>query len=477
MRRTYAITILFTPLFLTAPASSQNTVLNQVTRWWNASATNHMLSVYSGETNGVLEGQSFYISRSSQPGTRELFRLFSLVQNDHMTSVLTNEGGYALDGSLGHAFVSPGPGMEPMNRWFKTGVDFDHLVASYTEDPSPLGYVLEGTLGFGYPRFGPSCELSVHLDGAEVRLTANRVAGAAISGLTWNGKQLVNNFDYGRQIQTAFNFTNVGEEDNPTEAGSRYGCPGVVAAMRAQGSPVEQIAVQGSVLTTRSRPLQWNPENHGGDADHPVMWNGAIEKRIELDYQGHPRHIKWTTTLDVPVDRAQFDWEAVTAYLTADLDRLYAFDATADTLVDRSADVPNNGCLEGGLDPNLAPTSGGVILATANGQYALGAYRRKTTRNHFALCKFHNGAGNGVYDADTTKWSVLERDGIPGITAGRHSATVFLAVGTLSDVRASMLAFHQDMDIFSDGFESGTTGAWTTTAPLGNPKGVAAGGL
>ncbi len=54
--------------------------------------------------------------------------------------------------------------------------------------------------------------------------TTSRLAGA-IHSLTWNGKEFIDSFDHGRQLQSASNFdagTPIkGETFNPTEAGSR----------------------------------------------------------------------------------------------------------------------------------------------------------------------------------------------------------------------------------------------------------------
>ena len=54
--------------------------------------------------------------------------------------------------------------------------------------------------------------------------TTSRLAGA-IHSLTWNGKEFIDSFDHGRQLQSASNFDAgtpiTGETFNPTEAGSR----------------------------------------------------------------------------------------------------------------------------------------------------------------------------------------------------------------------------------------------------------------
>lgn len=310
------------------------------------------------------------------------------------------------------------------------------------------GYSVEGTLGYGYPRFGTECEINYTHSAGGVTLKANTVAGGTISELTWNSKQFVNNYDYGRQIQTAFNFSTTGEYDNPTEGGSKYGCPGQVSAGRAQGSPLLDIDSYGSTLYTKTRPLTWNPDVQGGGSNNPVIWNGTIEKEVTLNYDtSYAAHvIKWTTTINNPSSRSNFSWEIVTAYLNAEFNKLWSYDAVSDTEVNESSNVPNNLCLFGSESPNvrLRPSAGGAIISTSDENYALGVYRKKATENHFNLCKFLNSSTTGKYGNDTTKWAVQESNYPYTLSAGVHSATAYLVVGTLSDVIETMRGMYLD---------------------------------
>ncbi len=370
-----------------------------------------------------------------------------------MTSHSTSEGGYSLEGTLGHIFTTSQAHLAPMTRWYHPTYE-DHIEPFQGENLSSLGYIYEGIVGYGFPRYGLSCETNYSLSGGGVTIKANEQAGGAISELTWNGKQFVNNYDYGRQIQIAFNFTNTVEYDNPTEAGSIYGCPGIVAAPYAQGSPILYVTSTGSTLKTKTHPLQWIPENWGGDIDRPVMWKGTIEKEVTLNYDtSYPAHvIKWVSILNVPAGDVTGEgaWELVTAYLTSDFDKLYTFDAKNNVLTDKTSIVPNNACYGApGVtvpgDADYKPDSGGVINATANGNYALAAYRTRTNGyNFFAHCKILNSQGGGKYGPDTTKWTVIDRDSIPGVKAGINTGTAYLIVGTLDDVVDTMRGMYLD---------------------------------
>ena len=366
-----------------------------------------------------------------------------------MTSVLVNEGGYSFQKTLGYVYTNDAAPLAPIYRWYDP-VHSNHMITFVGEDPSSEGFFYETIHGYAFPRYGDNCEFNHSISVGGVTLRANRAAGGAISELVWNGKQFINNYDYGRQIQIAFNFTNVGEYDNPNEAGSRYGCPGVVNASVAQGSPVHYAYFSGNTLYTKTSPLQWNPDNWGGSNRWPVMWNGTIEKEVTLNYDtSYSAHvIKWTSILDVPsVDvTGEGDWELVTAYLVAEFNGLYAFDAAIDALYDKTSAVSNNSCLDA-PNQDLRPDSGGVIIATANGSHALGAFRTKVgdTVNHFALCRFWNSAGGGKYGADTTKWAVMGRTSdFSGVKSGINTGTAYLVVGSLSDVRQTMREMYLD---------------------------------
>ena len=445
------VPIIFSTLVLAAASGSglaaDNTVLNQVTRWYDSSNSDHMLSTNSSESGATNEGQIFYIPSTNISGTTAIYRLYKSSIPDHMMSGSTTEGGYTNEGTLGYKYNSSGAGMYPIKRLYNSSLS-DHMVPFNGE--SPAGYTTEFTAGYGYGRYGTQCEVNTSVTAGGVTIKANEVAGGIISELTWNGKQFINNWDYGRQIQTAFNLDVVHLKNNPTEGGSKYGCPGVKDAEFAQGSPTIDLDVLGSSLTTETRPLIWVPENQGGDDTHPVLWDGTIEKEVKLNhFTTYDAHVmKWTTTLDMPQSYTYFDWELVTAYLNGEFNKLYTYDADTDTRKDKTSVVTNNTCRDPSADADLRPSAGGVIIANSTGTHALGAYRsddpNDSFTNTFALCKFLNGGGNGKYDANTTKWTVLGRRTSAGVSSGTISGVAYLVVGTLDDVTTTMYDMNVD---------------------------------
>lgn len=110
-----------------------------------------------------------------------------------------------------------------------------------------------------------------------VRVGLLKAWGAAITEMSLNGVDYVNNDDPGRQIQTS-----LWDEDadyltswgyNPIESGDHF----------FEGSPLLKSAFlpDGSIYT-KTRPIQWAPENFGGGPGSPIAGNADIEKWVSV---------------------------------------------------------------------------------------------------------------------------------------------------------------------------------------------------
>ncbi len=425
---------------------SLNTVLRTAGGWYIDAAANSLVSndpeeeVDGGEFLGaLLYGHVFH-----EEGLQPVYRLnnygsASGTGRDHMLSVYSDEGepDYTDEGVSFYSSQAPFPGSGGLYRFLRES-PFDHTVAIGNEAPD--GYLpAEMLLGHVYPRFGLSDEDLVPISGAEVELKINRVAGGSVWELNWGGKSFINIYDFGRQLQIAFQLNNAGEQDNPTEAGSFHSTPGTPDGWR-QGAPLLALEIDATVLTTLTRPLQWFPEgfHDGNPIAHPVVWNGTIGKRVELDFQGQPNIIHWTTTIDFPQDQRFINLELATAYLPGDFDRFYAYDAIDSVLTERTAEIPGSGCVDPAAHISQRPEIGGVIIATASGSHAMGAYRNRRLGSNegYGLCAFP-GTSTGVRDFATTKWNLLERPP-GGLPAGQYEWELFVVVGTLDDTISAM---------------------------------------
>jgi hypothetical protein len=387
----------------------------------------------------ACDGQWFYIPAQEEPDTHPLYRLFSPGIPDHMDS--PTEGGYTRETLLGHPSDASDGVTESIWRWHRPASG-EHVTGFGDEDLTPNGYQPEGELGYGYRRYRSDRVAPLEVNGTAIRVVANLAAGGAISELWWNGKQFVNQKDYGRLMQIACNLNPVAESDNPTEGGDVHTPPAGLDARWSHGSPLINAEVNGTVLTTACHPMQFRPEGWGGDSTHPVMWKGTFEKEVELDWGGRPQVIRWETRVTFPHDEHYLDLEIVAAFLTPDFNRFYAFDASipdpSSTLFELT-DIALEACKDPNDDPHLHPSSGGAPMATADGSFALGVYRRIPPGEDggFGLCNLavaaQPGDLGGFESNGSNKLSAHYRKA-PLIPAGQHVFTVFLLVGSVDDV-------------------------------------------
>jgi len=109
-----------------------------------------------------------------------------------------------------------------------------------------------------------------------VRVGLLKAWGAAITEVSLNGIDYVNNDDPGRQIQTSLWDGNANYSTswgyNPIESGDHL----------FQGSPVLASALTPDSIYTKTQPIQWAPENFGGGFGNPVLGDAYIEKWITV---------------------------------------------------------------------------------------------------------------------------------------------------------------------------------------------------
>jgi hypothetical protein len=105
-----------------------------------------------------------------------------------------------------------------------------------------------------------------------VRVGLLKAWGGAITEVSLNGTDYVNNDDPGREIQTSLWDGNGSYGAtwgyNPVEAGDHF----------YHGSVLLSSFLTADAIYTRTEPVQWAPESFGGGAGHPVAGDAIIEK-------------------------------------------------------------------------------------------------------------------------------------------------------------------------------------------------------
>lgn len=270
---------------------------------------------------------------------------------------------------------------------------------------------------------GSTFSVSVHSD----------VHAGAIDSLIFRGVQYVDNFDHGRQIQTAVQVDDLGECFNPTEAGSKAD-----AAKSITSSKTLSQSNEGNVLTTETQAAFWlSPREPYGSLcsrfrseDHAqneeVLSKYKIARSTRFYGEAIPNLLVVDVSVTMPENRRSAVIESLTGYLPGAFRAFYSYDPASRRLERLQAERREH----------WVTTS--VIVATLDGRNAMGVFSPQVwngdpTRDFYSYFYF---PGRGA----TAKWSC--RFGEIDVKAGsilRYSSVI--AVGSLEEVAAAFDAY------------------------------------
>lgn len=271
--------------------------------------------------------------------------------------------------------------------------------------------------------------ISAMVDGDELALTISARFGGAVESLTWRGKEFLNIYDHGRQISYAWQMDGWGECLNPTE-------PGAAADLFNQTSTSELISVCSSApnhVTTIVHPAYWLAPGEAGFCDRgatsavneELVSDQTFEKSVTIGYGGIDNVIAFDATITLPRDYYGLQLEIPTAYLTGEFSARYRFNPRSGELTEPDS------------DPRVEPWSFNhasltpPILATEDGQFAMGAYTNEPIATYELL--FYDVPN--PYDRTNKLNMVLQERPAP---AGDYHYLTFLIVGTLDEVQSAM---------------------------------------
>lgn len=258
--------------------------------------------------------------------------------------------------------------------------------------------------------------------------TTSRVAGA-IHSLTWGGKEFIDSFDHGRQLQSASNF-DVGQQFipevfNPTEAGSLSDGVGPTSTSR-----LLELRAEGRRLETSSQMAFWLRPGELS-LGHPArnataLSEHRLRKRVMIGVNDLPQVIQYDVTFTVPAGEphrfAQF--EALTGYMPQEFGTFWKFDPVEQRLLEL-----DDGPGEQGLP---------VVLATADGAHAMGIFSPDQPAAGF------EGVGYGRFRfvaEKVNKWNCVFRvRENRGVAAKDYSYRCFVLVGSRTDVERDLRA-------------------------------------
>jgi hypothetical protein len=277
-------------------------------------------------------------------------------------------------------------------------------------------------------------ELHGEMHGKPIKIvTTARVAGA-VDSIQWNGLEMIDSFDHGRQMQSAASFdcTDPGpfwaERFNPTEAGSRSDGVG-----KSSTSMLIEFEGTSTWLRSRTRMAFWTPpgeDSFGRQAlNRTALSNHWLSKRIQIGCDATPDAIQVDVEFEMPEDEshrlAQF--EVLTGYMPPSFDRFWRWDPDRMALTSLS-DGP-------GEQPHP------VALSNRDGTHAMGVWMASPSRKGAdtpATTPVYEPIGYGRFrfrEEQVVKWNCVTRVRSPDrIAKLNHSFRVYVVVGSLDNV-------------------------------------------
>jgi hypothetical protein len=267
--------------------------------------------------------------------------------------------------------------------------------------------------------------------GSEIVITTTSRLAGAIHSLTWGGREFIDSLDHGRQLQSASNLDVDGkllnECFNPTEAGCERDMAGPTSSSR-----LLYLSARDRELVTVTQMAFWlRPgQASGGNPalNTTVLSNHLLEKHVRIGVGEFEHAVRHAITFTLPADerheRATF--EILTGYMPPEFSTFLG--------------LRPDGTLEE-LGPGPGEQLLPVILATADGEHAMGCWSPATSRTTGRPPTYGRFS---FPDQKVVKWNCVVREADKaGLAAGAHPYLVYSAVGTREQVRKTLVALRE----------------------------------
>lgn len=275
-----------------------------------------------------------------------------------------------------------------------------------------------------------SISSTVFGDTLTVTASGSRFAGS-IASLRYRGVEYVDIWDHGRQIQTAFSFENLGECDNPTEAGTERDGTGPTSSSR-----LLSLSNSGNVLQSVNQPAYWlAPGKNYGRAcgltqyttaqNTTVLSNYRIARATSFYGPSIPNLLQVNVAVGLVENRSTMAIEALTGYLPGTFSVFLELKRSNMSLNRLTPGVPN------------PSTRNPVIVSTPDGRHAMGVISPEIEAPANAM-----PAAYVYFNWPTvSKWSCFFAIQRPVIAGSTLNYGCHIAVGTVDEVIAALAAY------------------------------------
>lgn len=305
----------------------------------------------------------------------------------------------------------------------------------------------------------PGCQIGSSANNSmTVDLTPSRFAGA-VSSLKWNGKEFINIYDHGRQLQSAMQVDGYAECNNPTEAGSEAD-----ARKLTTTSALSNISfASANSFTTETTMAYWSASRVTGACvkgqDPRVTTarsNHILKRTVTIGYKADQQISKMAMTFKSPRNDVSsgFVYEILTGYLNSEFTEFYTLNGSDLTKVTKLNDISGAGFPAGSYHAGSKLPS---ALSNADGSYAMGVYfpgsqlaKCSTAFHGYNLYKFNLG-GSGANGNATNKWSLAVNEPLNSACVVADGAyynrafEVYVVVGTLAQVKEKLIKLRTDL--------------------------------
>ena len=248
--------------------------------------------------------------------------------------------------------------------------------------------------------YAPNANMTITNGPLTVRTSAHD-AGAVCS-VKLRRMEYIDDYDHGRQMQSASSFSGLGEYFNPTEAGSEFTVNPSPSTSRLLASWQTH-----DTLATYTQMAFWKPvggvrlSNHTLNKRVKVLTDNIIEYSVQFNIPANEVHESAT-------------FEVLTGYMPSNFSVFWTYNPITETL----------GALSDGNEEQSMP----VIMSTPDGKHAMGVWSPELPQ---ALWPNHGYGRFRFIFANVVKWNAVYRFANP---SGTYHFRVYVFAGTLHEV-------------------------------------------
>ena len=259
--------------------------------------------------------------------------------------------------------------------------------------------------------------------------TSSQFAGA-VDGVYFDGCNFVNNYDHGRQIQTASWDRGMGEANNPNEAGwhkDRETTSSLLLSLNADSSSIATVVHPAYYLRNgETSPFSPKEITFPPPAGATFSKDPYFSKKIQVNVNGDPQVFSILTQMHIITPLTSTIFQPSFVALNREFSAFYEL---GDDFVYKP------------ITYNKRPTARTrpVILSTVDGRYAMGVYSPSLEGTKTVYSGSYYDWGNPANPSnDTANLSVAYC--YPSTVQGGISQIVYFVVGKLDDVRPKLQA-------------------------------------